>query len=159
FTGDDVTVQYRDPFTAASFPPNLVVTGAANITVIPLNAGTFFGPGLPGGTHPMATSFFVRLNTPLSGVGTYSYAISSAISDRIRSGALVTADQWASSVIDFSSQFTTTDWSAAQTLGPPNTLSYGDIQTAWSASFPNGDGGINPEFLTLGFGVPVQANG
>src|SRR5207244_5512727 len=36
------------------------------------------------------------------------------------------AGQWASSVLNFSSQFDTTDWSAAQALGAPDPFAYGD---------------------------------
>src|SRR5262249_7353591 len=72
FTGDDVTVQYRDTVTPLSAPANLILTGAANFTVTPLDINTSWGPGLPGGT--MARTFLVSLVTPLSAVGTYSYA-------------------------------------------------------------------------------------
>ena len=64
-------------------------------------------------------------------------------------------DQYASSVIAFSSQFSTTLWSASQALGVPNTFRYGDFQTAWSPNFENG----TQEFLTLGYTTPVFATG
>lgn len=67
--------------------------------------------------------------------------------------------QWASSVIAFSSQYTTTNWSAAQSLGVPNTNSYGDSPTAWTSSTANGTPPTNGlEFLTLGYTTPVYAN-
>ncbi|HEY2411363.1 MAG TPA: FG-GAP-like repeat-containing protein [Pirellulaceae bacterium] len=65
------------------------------------------------------------------------------------------ADQYASSVIGFSSQFSTTNWSAAQALGAPNTSSYGDFSTSWAAATVNG----GPEFLTLGVATPSLARG
>ena len=46
-------------------------------------------------------------------------------------------------------------WSAAQTLGAPNTFGYGDISTAWAAS--SVDGGL--EYVAVGYGTPVFANG
>jgi VCBS repeat-containing protein len=62
--------------------------------------------------------------------------------------------QYASSVINFSSQWTSTTYSAAQATGAPNTFNYGDNSTAWSPLTPN-----NAEFLTLGFATPIQATG
>ena len=61
--------------------------------------------------------------------------------------------QWAVTVLSFSSQYSTTNWSAAQTLGVPNTASYGDFPTAWTASGPN----VGNQQLTLGFATPVHA--
>jgi hypothetical protein len=73
------------------------------------------------------------------------------------SGVVSAAVTYADSVIAFSSQFSSTQWSAAQALGPPNTLAYGDFPTAWSAA--NFDGPPNPEFITLGYATPVRADG
>jgi subtilisin-like proprotein convertase family protein len=157
FTGADVTVEYRDTVTTASLPANLIVTGAAKFTITALDLGSAFGPGLPAG-NPQATTFRVSLNTPLSGVGTYSYAIGPTIKDSVRSPTSSgTLTQYASSVFAFSSQFTTTSWSAAQATGAPNTLTYGDITTAWSPL--NRDGPPNPEFLDLRYTTPVNATG
>ena len=39
--------------------------------------------------------------------------------------------QWASSVVDFSSQWDTGSWSAAQACGPPDVTTYGDDTHAW----------------------------
>lgn len=66
-----------------------------------------------------------------------------------------TLGQWASSVIDYSSQYSATDWSAAQALGAPNTNAYYPTQTAWN---PRTNYGTN-EFLELGYAVPVHASG
>jgi hypothetical protein len=63
-------------------------------------------------------------------------------------------DQWASSVIGFSSQYSITSWSAAQALGPPNTPNYGDYITAWAPSSRNG----SLEYITLGYTTPVYAS-
>lgn len=61
--------------------------------------------------------------------------------------------RYASTVINFSSQYTPTDWSANQTLGAPNVYpSYGSNPLAWS---PNGD---PREFITLGFTNPSPIN-
>jgi hypothetical protein len=63
--------------------------------------------------------------------------------------------QYASSVIGFSSQYSTTSWSAQQALGAPNTPSYGDIPTAWAPLPRNG----SLEWLSVGFGTAVYATG
>jgi hypothetical protein len=69
------------------------------------------------------------------------------------SAALIYAD----SVISFSSQTSSGDWSAAQALGAPNTNTYGDFPTAWSAQNPNGP--PNPEYITVGYSTPFYADG
>jgi hypothetical protein len=63
-------------------------------------------------------------------------------------------DQWASSVIGYSTQWSSTNWSAAQALGAPDTLTYGDMQSAW-APFPM-DGTL--EYIALGYSIPVYAS-
>jgi methionine-rich copper-binding protein CopC len=63
--------------------------------------------------------------------------------------------QFASSVIDFSSQYSATSWSAAQTLGASDTLFYGDSRNAWAPKVTNG----SSEFLTVGFDTPVLSTG
>ncbi len=65
--------------------------------------------------------------------------------------------QWATIVIDFSSQWTgdpAGGWTAAQALGMPDTFEYGDLPTAWAASTQDGNG---TEYLTLGYDIPVLA--
>ncbi|MEQ1828233.1 MAG: cadherin domain-containing protein [Pirellula sp.] len=66
-----------------------------------------------------------------------------------------TGPQWAASVIGFSSQYTTTSYSAAQTLGAPNTNTYGDATTAWAPLTAN----AGQEFITVGYAVPLFADG
>ncbi|MBL7875717.1 MAG: hypothetical protein JNL53_08635 [Cyclobacteriaceae bacterium] len=56
--------------------------------------------------------------------------------------------QYASKVIRFSSQYTSTSWSASQALGEPDTYpKYGDFTTAW-ASLTEDE---KREYLELGF--------
>lgn len=64
-------------------------------------------------------------------------------------------NQWASKVINFSSEYSTTSWSAKQTLGAPNTSIYGDRSTAWTTK--QADAGI--EYITVGYNTPVYATG
>lgn len=66
-----------------------------------------------------------------------------------------TVDQYASSVIGFSSQWSGGNWSASQALGAPNTFAYGDISTAWAPAPQNG----TLEYITLGFATNVYATG
>lgn len=40
--------------------------------------------------------------------------------------------EWAAAVVDFSSQWSDTNWSAQQAIGAPDTTKYGEKPTAWS---------------------------
>lgn len=80
-------------------------------------------------------------------------AVLNAQLERDASTGLV--QQVARRVIDFSSQYSTTSWSAAQVLGAPNTTMYGDFATAWAPSPING----TMEYITVGYDVPVHATG
>jgi Ca2+-binding RTX toxin-like protein len=64
-------------------------------------------------------------------------------------------NQYASKVIDFSSQYSATAWAATQALGAPDTPYYGDIASAWAPLPING----TREFLTVGFDTPVYSDG
>lgn len=66
-----------------------------------------------------------------------------------------TLDQYATSVLGFSSQWGNPSWAAFQALGPPNTFAYGDISSAWAPYPLNG----TQEYITLGFATPVFASG
>ena len=63
--------------------------------------------------------------------------------------------QYASSVVDYSSQYSWPSWSASQALGPSDTLVYGDKRTAWAPKSTNG----TTETLTVGFDTPVLSTG
>lgn len=63
--------------------------------------------------------------------------------------------QYASTVKDFSSQYSAGSWSAAQVLGAPNTFLYGDYATAWAPRSQNG----TMEFISVGFTTAVYATG
>ena len=63
--------------------------------------------------------------------------------------------QYASSVINFSSQWSTASWSANQVLGASDTFGYGDISTSWAPSPMNG----SLEYITVGFQAPAFATG
>jgi hypothetical protein len=57
------------------------------------------------------------------------------------------APEWARRVVGFSSQYGTTEWSAEQVLGAPDTMAYGDRGTAWTTQSANGGPGyIQVEF-------------
>ena len=64
-------------------------------------------------------------------------------------------EQYASTVLGFSSQWSSGGWNAAQATGAPNTFSYGDIPTAWATSSLNG----TLEYISLGFSTPVYSSG
>ena len=61
--------------------------------------------------------------------------------------------QWASGVVTRSSEYGAEDWGAKQALGEPNTMTYGDNQTAWAAADKNG----LPQSITVSFAEPVYA--
>src|SRR6185295_1578814 len=65
------------------------------------------------------------------------------------------SDQYASTVIAFSSQYSTTSWSASRALGAPNVTSYADNSNAWAPVAQNG----TAESITVGFATPVLATG
>jgi len=64
-------------------------------------------------------------------------------------------DQYATSVLGFSSQWSGSLWSATQTLGAPNTFGYGDIATSWAPLSRNN--GI--QYISVGFNTSVFSNG
>jgi hypothetical protein len=65
-------------------------------------------------------------------------------------------DQYASTVIGFSSQYSSTRNAAIQALGPPNVLSAGENYYAWAAAPRDGS---TQEYISLGFAIPVNATG
>lgn len=75
----------------------------------------------------------------------------------IASGAAQAAPmlQYASTVINFSSQYNGSTWAAAQALGAPDRPTYGDIAGAWAPAPMNG----SLEFISVGFDTAVYANG
>jgi hypothetical protein len=64
-------------------------------------------------------------------------------------------DQWANSVVDFSSQFSSTAYSATQAVGPPDTFTYGANPTTWSPL----DASDGAQFITVAYDTPVFAEG
>jgi len=64
-------------------------------------------------------------------------------------------DQWAGSLLGFSSQYSATSWGAIQALGAPNVPSYGDNPNAWAPSSASG----TKESISLGYATPVYAYG
>jgi hypothetical protein len=71
---------------------------------------------------------------------------------------LVSLDQWADAVLDFSSEWNSdgpVDYRAIQVLGASDTNSYGDIKTSWAPKKQNG----NTEYVTVSYVTPVYATG
>jgi uncharacterized delta-60 repeat protein/RHS repeat-associated protein len=64
--------------------------------------------------------------------------------------------QWATSVVDYSSQYSTDNGAAYKALGPPTIFTYGDDPNAWAPYLENNTS--NYERLTLGFDSPVFAD-
>ena len=64
--------------------------------------------------------------------------------------------QWASEVLDYSSQYSKTEKSAEMVLGPPNVLPRGgDAKTAWAVKAKNGQELAQPAFIKVGFANPM----
>ncbi len=122
-------------------------------------------------------SLWTRLQPKLVGTGAFGAAfqgsavalssdgntlISTGPNDTVARGAawvfvnpLVENCQFASSVLNFSSEFSPTDWSAAQALGAPNVYpTYCDCTWAWAPA--NQDD--QPEFLHFGFATAQRIN-
>jgi hypothetical protein len=59
--------------------------------------------------------------------------------------------QFDNKVIDFSSQYGGSGWSARQALGPIDSIIYGHFSSACSPAPQNG----SLEFLAVGYGYPV----
>ena len=63
--------------------------------------------------------------------------------------------QWATSVRGFSTEYTSSSWSAQQALGAPNVFPRsGDIEAAWASREPDS----STEFIELGFAQPQRAS-
>jgi hypothetical protein len=72
-------------------------------------------------------------------------------------GNAALVDQWASSVLGYSSYFNLgggSNWAPTQALGVPNTFSYDDWETAWAPLGFNG----TLEWIQLGYTNPVYAS-
>jgi len=64
--------------------------------------------------------------------------------------------QWAATVRDVSSEYSSDGWSARQVLGPPDVFpASGDIPKAWASLTPD----ANEEYIEVGFAQPMRAVG
>ena len=70
----------------------------------------------------------------------------------------VIINQWASYVDDYSSQWSSSGYSANQVIGSPDTFTYGDHSTAWAMKHKNGKKGAT-EFIEVSFLNPVYSIG
>ena len=64
-----------------------------------------------------------------------------------------TYSQWASTVLDYSSQRFSSSWSASRATGAPNVSSYGSNSNAWAAQGQE----VGAQYITLGYEFPVAA--
>jgi hypothetical protein len=133
-----------------------ITTDAANVILDGPNS-RFFGDiastDALAGLQTIAADGSLTINgRPVTATGNFTNAGTLTVGP---GGTFGVTHQYASSVIDFSSQYTTTSWSATQALGPPNTPNYGDYSTAWAPLLPN----TGAEYLTLGFATPDFADG
>jgi hypothetical protein len=103
------------------------------------------GPGAePTGRAGMAPAFVSPRDA--SAFGAVTAPRQSGVSPNCR---------WATGVVDFSSEWSPTGWSARQALGPPDTYSaHGDISSAWASAMPDSP----REFLVLSYDDPAPIN-
>jgi uncharacterized repeat protein (TIGR01451 family) len=125
------------------YPGSNPLTNVQIVDTVPTGT-TFVSAGQGGSNVPPVTWNLGSTTAPVNGTTGGG------------SGGFVTLNQWASRVEGFSSQFSSTGWSAAQALGAPNTFACGDINTAWA---PNNGNPASVEFLHLGYTTPVYATG
>ena len=139
---------------------NLILCAGASTTLSASGSGTLgWYNAASGGTYLGVGSNFT---TPVLSTSTTYYVQDSACDPSTRTAITVTVNptpfvnlgtvnQFASSVIAYSSQYSAPNWAAAQALGVPNTYpAYGDINTAWASLA----GDSQREFLELGFTTP-----
>jgi parallel beta-helix repeat protein len=153
--GDDIFVDstVANQITVRWDATNKTDGSDANFGVMLFNNGSFrliYGAGNTSVTPTVGASSGDNIRYTLSAYsGLTTLQNASSLLYQVQDG------QWATNVIGFSSQFSTTSYSAAQALGVPNTLTYGDATTAWAPSTAN----AGTEFISLGFATPVFSDG
>lgn len=152
------SVSVNSPPTIANAGPDQVVP--CGVTTVTLTGNT---PLVGTGTWSLISGSGTISNpnsptTTVTGLGTGTNVFSWIISnppcapstDNVNIIVGGSSGQFASSVINYSSQWSSTSWSAYQATGAPNTCGCGDIATAWASSSTDGQ----REFLVLGFSSP-----
>jgi hypothetical protein len=106
--------------------------------------------GLEDGTYSLYT---------VDAAGNLSAAAANTFTVDSTAPTLIVQPQYASSLIDVSSQYGTTagQWSALDALGPPNTFTYGGHGTAWANALQD----MIPaeQFIHVGYATPIYATG
>lgn len=140
-SGGDV---FRETFTVLpdTAPPRVLRYGPLAL------AGTSFSRARLEFSEPVDPASLTSDNVTVSGPG-------GAISAAQITVTPASDVQWADSVLAFSSQYGTGGYSAAQTLGAPNTTSYGDRSTAWTTSSAN----MGLQSITVAYDEPGYASG
>jgi spore coat protein CotH len=122
----------------------------------PIAAAIGETPGQPIAINNLLISASGEYTIQVQATASTAFDLFAVLNSQIESDASAGAvQQVARRLIDFSSEYTTSSWSAAQTLGAPNTFQYGDYATAWAPEPING----TMEFVTVGYDVPVYATG
>ncbi len=112
-----VNWSFTNGLTSITTPQTVVIAGAPTATSLAFSDSIcLLGTGSLG--------FTIQ-----GGYAPYAYSFGS-----FASGVTTNDTIWADSVIAFSSQYSSSSWSASQVLGYPNTYpNYGDISTAWTS--------------------------
>jgi hypothetical protein len=140
------------PATAITFSATATSTSSADTT------GGFtytwnFGDGTTGSGQIVSHVYAAAGN--YTATLTAKDDVSSTASTSVTVGSGFQVAEYATSVLSFSSQYSSSGWSAAQALGAPDTFTYADSSTAWAPSSENG----TTEFITVGYTTPVYATG
>src|SRR5262245_1277323 len=157
-----ISINNVAPQPSISAPSSLAMYSAGTFTASVTDSSTAdanagftytwsFGDGTTASGQTVSHSY--------ASVGAYTVTVTATDKDggagSATAAVAVTFSEYATTVIAFSSQYSPTNWSAAQALGAPDTLSYGDHVTAWAPSSGNG----TVEYITLGFASPLYADG
>ncbi|MFZ4399493.1 MAG: LamG-like jellyroll fold domain-containing protein [Bacteroidales bacterium] len=143
--GDYVNYSWNNGSIAKTI--NVTTSGIYNVTVTDYNG--CIGNGSKTvivHNNPVAPS--ITLNGPTAFCNGDSVTLSTPYQ-------VLAEQRFASNIIAYSSQYSSSSWSVNQVIGAPNTYpNYGDISTTWTSATTNGQ----REFLVLGFPDPAPVN-
>jgi Ca2+-binding RTX toxin-like protein len=139
------------PLTFATVATDIAAeTNSASIVYSSATGNLFYNPNVAASGFGSGGQFATLTNKPTLSKKDFGQTFT----------ALGFTEQYAASVIAFSSQLTATSYSAQQAIGKPNTFSYGVNGNAWAPSRQNDNNDVSAdEFITVGFATPVYADG
>ncbi|MFZ2726038.1 MAG: cadherin domain-containing protein [Methylococcaceae bacterium] len=146
------TLSSTDPDAGNTFTYSLVSgTGSTDNSAFTISNNQLKINASPD--YETKSSYHVLVRTTDQDGAHFDKAVTVSINNIVNEGP---SSQYASSVIAYSSQYSSSANSAAQALGTSNTTAYGDFSSAWAAAQANSS---TPQTLTVGFATPVFATG